>query len=61
MRAKWSVGLPLAVAALCAASVLAAEEEAVFKSGLQPGDRIATSFQCRSVTGPDEGKPLCYV
>ena len=67
MRGKWSVSLPLAAGVLCAATcVLAAEKEAVFKSSLQPGDRLPASFKCHSVTGPNvtgpnKGKPLCYV
>ncbi len=61
MQAKWLVTLFLAAGALCAASsVLAAEKDNVFRSGLHPGDRLA-SFKCHSVAGPDKGKPLCYV
>ena len=66
MRAKWFLGLPLA-AVLCTTScVLATEKEAAFESSLQPGDRLPASFKCHSVTGPNvtgpnEGKPLCYV
>ena len=61
MRAKWSVSLSLA-AVLCATScALAADEEDAFKSGLQPAEKVATSFKCSSVTGHDEGKSLCYV
>ena len=61
MRARWFVSLPVAAALFATSCVLAAEKEAVFKSGLQPGDKVATSFKCSSVTGPNEGKPLCYV
>jgi hypothetical protein len=60
VRSKWLLSVPLA-AALCVASyVSAAEKSAAFQSGLHPGDRMA-SFLCRSVVGPDAGKPMCYV
>ncbi len=61
MRFKWFASLSLAVVLWATSCVLAAEEEAVFKSGLQAGDRVATSFKCSSIAGPHEGKPLCYV
>ncbi len=60
MRSKWLASLCLA-AVLCATSgLLAAEEEDGFKSGLQPGDRIAASFTCYNIAVP-EGKPICYI
>ena len=61
MRSKWFVSLALAAVLSATSCVLAAEEQDGFKSSLQPGDRIATSFKCSSITGPNEGKPLCYV
>ena len=61
MRSKWFGSLALAAMFCATSGVLAAEEEDVLKSGLQPGEKVATSFKCRSVTGPNEGKPLCYV
>ncbi len=61
MRGKWFATVWFAAGALCAAScVLAAEKDSVFRSGLYPGDRLA-SFKCRGVTGPEKGKPLCYI
>lgn len=61
MRSKWFVSLLLA-AVLCATSCAwAAAEEDGFKSGLQPGDRIAASFTCYNIAVPDEGKPVCYI
>ncbi len=61
MRVKWLVSLFLAAGVLGAASYAsAAGKDAGFKSGLHPGDKLA-SFKCRGVTGPDKGKPLCYV
>jgi len=61
MRAKGFVGLALAAAALSAAGYAwAAEKDVPFKSGLHPGDRLA-SFLCRSTNGLNKGKPLCYV
>ena len=61
MRAKWFVSLSLAAGVLCAAtSVPAAEGDKAFKSGLYPGDKLF-SFLCCGVTGPQKGKPLCYI
>ena len=61
MRAKWIVSLSLAAGVLCAATCApAAEGDKAFKSGLYPGDKLA-SFKCRGVTGPNKGKPLCYI
>lgn len=61
MRVKSLLTLFLTVGTLCAANLaLAAEKENAFRSGLHPGDRLA-SFKCRSVNGPEKGKPLCYV
>ena len=61
MRSKWFLTLSLAAGGACAASsVLAADKDAGFKSGVQAGDKL-TSFQCRGITGPNQGKPLCYI
>lgn len=61
MRAKWFLTLSLAAGALCAAgSVVAAGKDAEFKSGLYAGDKLA-SFKCLGITGPNKGKPLCYI
>jgi hypothetical protein len=61
MQAKSLLTFALTIGALGAASSsLAAEKENPFRSGLHPGDRLA-SFKCRSVNGPEKGKPLCYV
>jgi hypothetical protein len=61
MQAKSLLTLALSIGALCvASSASAAEKDGAFRSGLHPGDRLA-SFKCRSVNGPEKGKPLCYV
>jgi hypothetical protein len=61
MQAKSLLTLFLIVGATCVADLaFAAEKADAFRSGLHPGDRLA-SFKCRSVNGPEKGKPLCYV
>jgi hypothetical protein len=61
MQAKSLLTLAMTFGMLCTAtSALAAEKDSAFRSGLHPGDRLA-SFKCRSVNGPEKGKPLCYV
>jgi hypothetical protein len=47
------------VIALCAVSLLPAEEK--LKSGLQPGERIPGSFDPHNVTGEQAGKRFCLV
>ncbi len=61
MQAKWLLTVCLAAGAFCAAdSLLAADKETAFTSGLRPGDKLF-SFKCQGVTGPHKGKSLCYV
>lgn len=60
-RMKQFVTLFLAAGALCAAgSLWAADKAAPFQSGLNPGDSVA-SFKCWGITGPHQGKSLCYI
>ncbi len=60
MRTRWLGGLSLAASVALVGLAIAAEGDAEFKSGLQPGDRTS-AFQCRDITGPNKGKSLCYV
>jgi hypothetical protein len=61
MRVNWVLTLSLAAGAMCAASsVLAADKDTAFTSGLQPGDKLS-SFLCRGVNVPNKDKPLCYI
>jgi hypothetical protein len=61
MSTRWFVGLSLAAAIACVATLTrAGEGDNEFKSGLQPGEN-PSAFQCRDITGPNKGKSLCYV
>ena len=61
MRNAWFLILCTAAAALGpAGSMPAADGGGAFKSGLFPGDKLA-SFKCLGVTGPQKGKSLCYI
>jgi hypothetical protein len=61
MQAKWLLTICLAAGALFAGdSLLAADKEAAFKSGLHAGDKLF-SFKCQGITGPQKGKSLCYI
>jgi hypothetical protein len=52
--------LSLAASVALVGLAIAAEGDAEFKSGLQPGERTS-AFQCRDITGPKKGTSLCYV
>jgi hypothetical protein len=61
MRVEWLLTLCIAAGTLCAAdSLSAADKDAAFKSGLYPGDKLA-SFKCLGITGPRKDKSLCYI
>jgi hypothetical protein len=52
-------GLAALVVSTLGVGMLAAADDPVLKSGLQPGD-AASPFTVDDVTGPNKGSSLCY-